>query len=171
MELYLIRHADAVALGEQGINEDADRPLSDEGESQTRALARALTGRGVHLDAVVSSPLLRARETAEGLRQVWPSPLPETSLTDELAPGGKRRKLVKLLRDLGVDSVALVGHQPELGQLVGWLIGSKKAQIDMAKAGVAHIACPDGPGKGKGVLLTLITPVWFGLNVPAEVKA
>ncbi len=59
MDLYLIRHADAVPLGEQGITDDAHRPLSAKGIIQTIALAASLGRMGVRLDKIVSSPLLR----------------------------------------------------------------------------------------------------------------
>jgi phosphohistidine phosphatase len=164
MDLYLIRHADALPLGEQGITEDAVRPLSDEGTAQSRALAAALTRRGIQLDALVSSPLLRAHQTAEGILNGLAQPRPGTWQCNALAPGGKRRKLGRFLRELKGNSIALVGHQPDLGRLAAWLIGSKKAQIDFAKAGIAHITCPEGPDKGKGILLSLMTPEWYLLQ-------
>jgi phosphohistidine phosphatase len=162
MELYIIRHADALPVGAHGITEDEARPLSKEGEAQARQLAAALNRRGIRLEKVVSSPLLRARQTAEGLVQALPDPRPELIARDELAPGGKRRKLVKLLRDLGGTAVAVVGHQPDLGDLAAWLIGSKKARIDFAKAGVAQITFADSPDKGAGTLVGLMAPEWFG---------
>ena len=61
-----------------------------------------------------------------------------------------RRKLARVLRALQCDSVALVGHQPDLGDFAAWLVGSRKAQIDFAKGGVAHLVCHDNPGKGAG---------------------
>jgi phosphohistidine phosphatase SixA len=54
-----------------------------------------------------------------------------------------------------------VGHQPDLGEWTAWLIGSKKAHIDLAKAGVAFLACPDGTRKGGGSLVWLVTPDWY----------
>ena len=82
-------------------------------------------------------------------------------MCDALAQGGKRRKLTRFLRDLGVDTVALVGHMPDLGEYAAWLIGSRKGQVDLAKAGVARIVCEGRPGKGDGVLTWLITPEWY----------
>lgn len=162
MDLYLIRHADALALGERGITHDEDRPLSERGETQARVLGAGLRRRGIGLDKIVTSPLLRARQTAEEILRVWSPPLPEIHVSPELAPEGRRRKLARFLEGLGADSVALVGHQPDLGELTAWLIGSRKAHVDFAKAGVAQVACPDGPGKGLGTLLLLLTPDWFG---------
>jgi len=162
VELFLIRHADALALGERGITHDEDRPLSERGETQARVVGGSLRRRGIHLDRIVTSPLLRARQTAEEIVRVWSPPLPEIHVSPELAPKGRRKKLSRFLRGLGVESVALVGHQPDLGELTAWLIGSRKDQVDFAKAGVAQIACPDGPGKGLGTLLLLLTPDWLG---------
>jgi phosphohistidine phosphatase len=161
MELYLIRHADAQPLGEAGIPNDAERPLTLAGRAQCPPLAAALQGRGVHLQRVVTSPLVRARQTAEGFLEHWAKPVPELQVCDALAPGGKRRRLTRFLRDLGVDTVALVGHMPDLAEYAAWLIGSRKAQVDLAKAGVARIVCQGTPDKGEGVLTWLITPEWY----------
>jgi phosphohistidine phosphatase len=162
MDLYLIRHADALPLGLQGITEDEARPLSDEGRAQARALGEALSGKGVRLDKIVTSPLVRARQTTDALLAGWSGTAPELVVCEEVAPGGRRRKLARFLRQLGGNAVDVVGHQPDLGRLAGWLIGSKKAQLNFAKAGVAHIACDDGPGKGAGNLVCLVTPEWLG---------
>jgi phosphoserine phosphatase len=65
VDLYLIRHADALALGERGITSDEERPLSEVGERQADAAARALQSRGILFDRLFTSPLVRARQTAE----------------------------------------------------------------------------------------------------------
>src|SRR5689334_17225849 len=115
MELYLIRHADAAPLGEDGVTQDVARPLTTKGEDQARTLASGLRARDVHLDMLLASPLLRARQTAERMLQEWSNPTPELRICEELAPDGKRRKLSRFLREIGVDRVGLVGHQPDLG--------------------------------------------------------
>jgi phosphohistidine phosphatase len=161
MELYLIRHADALALSDAGVADDGDRPLSDEGKAQSRALAVALQKHGVRLDGVVTSPLLRAKTTAEELLQNWTGPMPSMQVAEELSPGFKAKKLSRFLRELNLESIAIVGHQPDFADYLGWLIGARKAQIDLPKAGVAAIHLPDGPDKGAGVLLWLLTPAWF----------
>ena len=160
MELYLIRHADAQPLGEGGIEDDAERPLTAAGQAQCRALASALQRQKAHLDKIVTSPLLRARQTAEGLALHWTGAAPAQEVCEYLAPGGRRRKLTRFLRNLGAESVALVGHMPDLNDYLGWLIGSKKAQVDLAKAGAAHVHFDGDPDKGDGVLAWLVTPDW-----------
>jgi phosphohistidine phosphatase len=161
MDLYLIRHADAKPLGEDGIQDDADRALTTKGQIEAKALAAALQRRGVRLGLVVISPLLRARQTAEGMLANWADPVPALTTCDEVAPGGKRRKLSKFLRDQSAEAIAVVGHMPGIGEYAAWLIGSKNAQLDLAKAGVAHISCPDGPRKGEGTLNWMVSPAWF----------
>ena len=160
MDLYLIRHADAQPLGEGGIRDDAARPLTPVGHAQCGPLAAALQRCGVRLGVVVSSPLLRARQTAEGLLRHWSEPAPALELCDALAPGGKRRKLTRFVQELGHESVALVGHMPDLAEYAAWLVGSKKARLNLAKAGAARVEFDGTPEKGAGVLTWLITPDW-----------
>jgi broad specificity phosphatase PhoE len=64
MQLYVIRHAEAAEPGTAGANRDEDRPLTDSGREQGRVVARALRRAGVRLDHLLTSPLVRARQTA-----------------------------------------------------------------------------------------------------------
>ena len=160
MDLYIIRHAEAQPLGEGGIQEDAERPLTGEGQAQCERLAAALERQGVKLERIVTSPLLRARQTAEGLLKKLSAPWPELHTCDHLAPGGKRRKLTRFLRGLEAQSVAVVGHAPDINAYLAWLIGSKKAQIELAKAGVALVHFDEDADSGDGVLTWMVTPPW-----------
>ena len=161
MNLYLIRHAEAVPLGESGITEDAARPLTATGQAQVKSLASGLKHQGIYPTVVLASPLLRSRQTAEGLVAEFAAPAPEVRICEDLAPGGKRRRISRCVKDLGAESVALVGHEPDLSELAAWLIGSKKAALDLAKAGVACVKCKAGPGKLRGSLVWLVTPQWL----------
>jgi len=170
MELYLIRHADALLLGERGITTDEDRPLSEDGEAQARSLSQLLQHHAGHIDAIFTSPLRRARQTGELIVHDWPG-APELQNCDHRAMGERRRTLAKFLQQCGGNAVALIGHQPDLSEFAGWLIGCKKAQLDLAKAGVALIRCADRPGKGEGMLEWLVTPEWFSQGVAAKQKS
>ncbi len=161
MDLYFIRHADAVPLGEQGITQDEDRPLTDLGLEQARTVASGLQRHGIRLDLVLSSPLVRARQTAEGILRQWTLPAPELRFCDQLIPGARSKRLARYLKDLDGNSFGLVGHMPDLAEHAAWLIGSKRAQLDIAKAGIAHIHCDDKPAKGAGTLQWLVTPEWL----------
>ena len=161
MHVYLIRHAEAADLGTNGITKDADRPLTAKGQDQCRLAAQALQRHGVTFDKVVTSPLVRARQTADGILEAWPAPAPAVQVCDHLAPGGKARKLAEYLNGLRADAVAAVGHMPDLGAFAAWLIGSKKAMIDFDKGGAALIDCPEEAAKGGGRLLWLVTGAWM----------
>ena len=92
----------------------------------------------------------------------WKTPLPELQLCEALAPEmGQARKVTKFLFKLTANSVALVGHMPDLAEYAAWLLGSKKVQIAIAKAGVVKIECDSVPDKGAGTLTWLITPEWY----------
>ena len=161
MDLYLIRHADALALGEGNINEDSERPLSDAGERQSTAVGKMFAKRGIRLDKLIASPLVRAQQTAAILMRELPAPAPELITTDALVPNAKSRKLAKFLRSVTGERIGLVGHLPHLALWAGWLVGAKKSQLSFAKGGVAYVACGEMAGKGLGTLEWLVTPEWF----------
>ncbi len=171
MWIYLIRHAEAEALGSGTAQRDFDRPLTTQGQWQARALARALHKRGVVLDAVASSPLVRAHQTAVTLLEVLaPGLRPVTC--DELAldvwkPGKLSDFLANLpplgprLPNRGEKAVAAVGHMPQLAHYLDWLLGIDKSNLSLEKAGVACIRCDGEPRRGNGQLLWLVTPLWY----------
>jgi phosphohistidine phosphatase len=162
MELYLVRHAEAYRLGERGVTADEERALTERGEAQARQVGAGLQRRGVRPGLVLTSSLVRARQTADLLAAQWTAPAPEVQVCAALAPGAKRSKLARAVADLGQGQVVLVGHQPDLGEWAGWLIGSKKVQLDLAKAGVACVRCDEDVDKGAGTLLWLVPPEWLG---------
>jgi phosphohistidine phosphatase len=161
VELYLIRHADALPLGENGTTQDEERPLSAKGETQSEAVARALSKREIVLDKLYASPLVRAAQTASILLRVWAKPELILETCNLLAPGGKPRKLAKQLLKAEGEKIGLVGHEPDLGEFAAWLLGNKEAQIHVAKAGVVHILCEGIPSKGGGALQWMVTPEWY----------
>ena len=171
MNLYLIRHAQTADLAPDDTRDDAERPLTDAGKGQCAALATALHSRNVALDQVVSSPLLRARQTVEGMLEHWPAPAPEQLTCNALAPGGRAKKITRFLLGLNGENVALVGHAPDLAEYAGWLIGAKKAQMEFAKAGVAFIRFDGSPEKGEGALVWIVTPEWYAGASASEADA
>ena len=161
MELYLIRHADALPLGEQEITEDDHRPLSELGEQQAAALGRFVAKRGIKFDLVVTSPLIRAQRTAEILLKAAEFGDVEVVDSSALNPKARSKKLSRYLLRSNAECVALVGHLPHLADFAAWVIGGKKAEVEFAKAGIAHVSCGDSPIKGNGVLHWLVTPEFF----------
>jgi phosphohistidine phosphatase len=161
MNVFFVRHAEAMPLEKSGVNADADRPLTEHGHAQCRSLAAALLRLGIHLDLILTSPYLRARQTAQGLLDHWSQQRPRVEEREELAPDGKAGKLARYLRQQKPDSVALVGHMPDMARQVSWFMGSKKARLDLDKAGVALLEFDELPDKGTGVLVWLVSPDWF----------
>src|SRR5689334_14368077 len=132
MNLYFYRHADALPLDDT-MESDAARPLSEEGKQQVVRLAELIAPRALTFDVVLTSPTRRTRETAEGLMTHRGRSVAEVSGFDHLAPGGSTKMLMKYLRSLEAQTVLLVGHNPDLGEHIACLIGSRKAQVKLAK--------------------------------------
>jgi phosphohistidine phosphatase len=162
MNVYLLRHAHALDIGEQGIQTDEERPLSDQGKQQVELVADAITRVGLKFDQVLTSPLRRALETAQELARHLEMPESVVVPSKQLEPGVSSKKLMKRLRSLEATDVLLVGHAPDLNEHAAWLLGSKRAQVEIAKAGLAFIRCEESPRKGAGVLDWLLTPDLLG---------
>jgi phosphohistidine phosphatase SixA len=161
MDVYLIRHAEAVEREETGDLPDKDRPLTDAGWAQARGLATALPARGAKIERLFVSPLVRARQTAEPLALAWGLTGDAVVESPELAPEGRCRKVAKRVNKHWAAVVGLVGHRPDLNELAGWLIGDKLAQIGLDKGGVALIRISgDEMEKGTGELVWLLPANW-----------
>jgi phosphohistidine phosphatase len=155
MIVYLVRHAIAEERGSSW-PDDRERPLSEKGITRFRDISARLADRGVHVGAIFSSPLVRARQTAELLVPAW-ADVP-IQFVEELAPGGTPASLARTLADRAAhEAVALVGHEPDLGALAAWMIGAK-APLPFKKGGVARIDCGDTIKAGEGTLVWMVTP-------------
>lgn len=142
MNLYLMRHGLAVERGTPGYDSDRERPLTSKGERKVRRVAEALAKMEISFDAIFSSPLVRAQQTAEVLSDEMKAK-PKVQLTEHLAPGGSTKELVNLLQHLtdSPQEILLVGHEPDLGQLAGcFLAGGDGVAIVFKKGGVAKLA-------------------------------
>ena len=161
MDVYLIRHAEAVERDPAGGLADEDRPLTDAGRAQAARLARALPARGARIERLFVSPTVRTRQTADPLIAAWGLGGDAVIETEELALDGKIRKLVRRIAKQPAAVVGLVGHRPYLNELAAWLIGSKKARIMLDKGGVALIRVEDDElEKGCGELVWLLPQGW-----------
>ncbi len=164
--VLIVRHADALPLGENGIETDFDRPLSDLGFEQARSLAAGLTERGFVPDVLVSSPLIRALQTAEPLRELLNPEMHEVVIAERLSPGELRsKKLAAELRETGGQLIAIVGHNPDLSHFAAWLLGAPPTSFDLKKGAAAMLVFPDGIEKASGTLEWLVTPKWYQAGV------
>ena len=161
MDIYLIRHTEAVDPEQAGDMSDFDRPLTEAGRAQAEQLAKGLPIRGAHIQRLLVSPLVRARQTAEPLIAAWGLNGDGVVECDELAPGGRRRKLARRLTRQPAPAVGLVGHRPDLNDFAAWLIGNKRVRIALDKGGVALIRTDgDEVDKGAGELIWLLPERW-----------
>jgi phosphohistidine phosphatase len=141
VNLYILRHGMAVERGTPGFKTDADRPLTPKGKQQLRQIAGALRNLDLNFDLILSSPFLRARQTAEIVARSLKLKK-RLAFSDELTPDGDPKALIRQLNDLGPapENVLLVGHEPYLSQLVALLISGKAAtNIELKKGGVCKL--------------------------------
>ena len=118
VQLVIVRHAEA-APGEP----DELRPLTPAGRETARALGKRLSRDGVRLDAVVTSPLLRARETARELARASGV---EVRPDERLAPGATAEDVRAAAEEQGGETVAVVGHQPDCSRVAAALTGGEE---------------------------------------------
>jgi len=156
--LYVVRHAPAEDAG-PGIS-DFDRQLTDKGRRRFARMVRRLVERGLEIDLVATSPLVRCRQTADLLADLLPGQ-PRVAVVDPLAPGADWEAVVAWTVQQDAPRVAWVGHAPCVGRLVAMSIGDGSAAVRMQKGAVAAIALDDGPGQ-PGELLWLVSPDLLG---------
>jgi phosphohistidine phosphatase len=154
-ELYVIRHGLAETRGEAW-PDDTKRPLSDEGVSRMRKAARGLARMDVSLDVILTSPLVRTRQTAELVAGAFSSRPPIVAI-ESLAPEGSYQAL---LADLEKQSrrarIALVGHGPNIGDFAARLAGSRHP-FPLKKGAVCRVDVDALPPSGAGSLRWLVT--------------
>ena len=159
MLVLLVRHAKAeqrTLLG-LGLKRDARR-LTGAGRTRMRRVAKALNKLVPTLDVLAASPLVRARETAEIIAGRYD----DISVLDlvALSPGGSEQELLDWLREQHGDaSVALVGHEPDLGLFASWLLSGRKLPFSpLRKGGACLIRFAETPAPGGGVLEWWLPP-------------
>jgi phosphohistidine phosphatase len=155
MQIVFIRHARAE---ERALfKRDRTRALTQDGQRRMRKAARGLHALLPGLTQVVTSPLTRARQTAEIVAAVYDSV--EVVTLPALSPGTAPRAILAWLRTQPNDAVlALVGHEPDLGLLASWLlVGRPAGFVQFKKGAAALIEFAAAPAAGKGTLAWLLT--------------
>ena len=154
MDLLVIRHA--IAREPTNNTPDEERTLTDEGRREMHSVARRLREALPDLDAVASSPLIRARQTAEIVCEAYQL---DFAVVDALGPGGSREALLEWLRGRSEEHVAVVGHAPDLDELITWFAtGSTGPWIALRKGGVCLLKFPGKPEPGRAEIRWMLTP-------------
>ena len=168
MNLFILRHGIASDPGEDGLPKilaDAERPLAARGKQRLWGVTRAMRKMDVTFDAVVSSPLLRARQTAQIVTEALELRR-KLILTNELAPDGSPKALIEQLNELGprAKDILIVGHEPYLSQLMALLVtGGTTAVMDLRKGGLAKLEIEKLRYARCATLAWLLTPKQMAL--------
>ena len=157
-ELYIMRHGIAVVRGAD-FADDSRRPLTPEGKKKVKEIASGLKRLGVSLDWVVTSPLVRAVETAEIVAESLGPNVP-IDFCDALRPGGTPDTLITFLAKYpNRKRVLVTGHEPDLGWLATRLIGAgRHANLAFKKGGCCLLEFDQFPPKSPGDLVWWATP-------------
>jgi phosphohistidine phosphatase len=152
IELYLVRHAIAAERG-PNYPDDRERPLTSEGVARFKQVTEGLKDLDVKLELVLTSPLVRASHTAE-LLVAGVGGKPRLEMLEALAPGGRVAQVIEALAKYSkrAKHIALVGHEPDLGELAARLLRAR-GTIQFKKGAVCCLeldgAMPAGPGSLK----------------------
>jgi phosphohistidine phosphatase len=159
MNLYIIRHAIAVDEGSPEYEDDSQRPLTDKGKKKMRQIAKGLRALGVDFDLILSSPYIRAKETAEIIADVF-KVKEDIAFSDKLIPMGDPDLLISEMNEkYSAHSIALIGHEPQLTALVSLLV-AENVNVDMTlkKGGLCRLSADDLHHTRKATLEWLLTP-------------
>ncbi len=141
MNLYLLRHGIAVDPSAPDFARDAERPLTPKGRRRLRQIAEAMGALKISFDLILSSPYVRAKQTAEIVAKAMKR-RKKLKFTDELTPGGNPRSVIEQLNDLRPrpKNILLVGHEPYLSKLIALLTaGNTGMEIDLKKGSLCKL--------------------------------
>ena len=155
MRVLVIRHAQAVPQGTRDLR-DSHRPLTADGERRFRATALALARIVPKPDVLLTSPLLRARQTATLLAAAWTDI--EPTLEPALASGSVDAILGALEQHARGATVVLVGHEPTVSALLGELLGVVSSEAIVFEPGAAALLEVSSPARHSGRLVWFLPP-------------
>ncbi len=160
MKVLLVRHAKAEPRPRSGLSRQRDerRRLTPGGRKDMAKVAKGLRRLVPAIDVLATSPLTRARETAEVLARRYDHD--DIADVAALSPGSEPQALVEWLRGQRKGAlIVLVGHEPDLGGFAGYLLtGRRETFLPLKKGGACLIDLADGPAAGKGRLEWLLPP-------------
>jgi phosphohistidine phosphatase len=143
------------------VDKDVKRQVTKAGKKEVAKIAKNMQDMGVKLDVIATSPLTRAKQTAEIVKDEYDGGKLRMVEWDELKPSNDTKRVYERLRKLKDDSrVLLVGHEPHLSSIIGEIIAGKTTDvsIDLKKAGLAKLEVTRFKPKIDGRLLWLLTP-------------
>jgi phosphohistidine phosphatase len=148
--LYIVRHAIAEERGDE-YPDDSLRPLSSKGIERFQKVARGLRALDVSIDRILSSPLVRARQTADILAHEVDGRPTIVEVRALLPDGGYDEVCAALESCRGLSSIALVGHEPSIGKIGARLVGLR-SPLEFKKGAVCRVDVETLPPAGPGAL-------------------
>jgi phosphohistidine phosphatase len=140
MELYIVRHGIAIDREDPKCPPDPERYLTEEGVEKTKQVAKGMAALAASADLLLSSPYVRATQTAEIFAAALDYAKQKIRRTDLLLPGADPSLLFReLAKDKQSASVFLFGHAPQLDEIIATAVNSKRHITSLKKAGVALI--------------------------------
>lgn len=140
MQLYIVRHGIAIDREDPKCPADPERYLTEEGVAKTKQVAKGMAVLGITGDLFLSSPYVRAAQTAEIFANALDYAKQKIRRTDLLLPGAEPSLLFReLAKDKQASTVFLFGHAPQLDDVISTALGSKKHVTALKKAGVALV--------------------------------
>lgn len=156
MIIYLVRHGIAIDRTDPKSPPEAERPLTAKGVQKTRAAALGLAGLGAKPDVMVTSPYVRAAQTAEIFAEALGFSTEKIRVSDMLKPAANPADTVKEMPHWKAKELACFGHAPHLDLLIAYLAGARGPFTELKKAGVACFE--HASGHGRWVLRWVATP-------------
>lgn len=155
MQIWLVRHAIA-AERDEFEGPDAERPLTARGRKQFRSFVRWLETQASPPRAIITSPALRAVQTAEILRKGFGLKKREVAHSEPLSPGAEPTDLIAAALQATIESVAVVGHEPDLGRALSEFVGG--GEFAFGKGYVAAVEFAEHVALGRGQLRWFVGP-------------
>lgn len=156
MILYVVRHGIAVDRTDPKSPPEAERPLTAKGVQKTRSAALGLVAFGAKPDVLVTSPFVRAAQTAEIFAEALGFSPDKIRVSDTLKPSANPADTMKELSQMKAKELAIFGHAPHIDLLVAYLAGARGPFTELKKAGVACFE--HGNAHGKWMLKWILTP-------------
>jgi len=163
MLVYLVRHGIAVDREDPDCPPDAERPLTKKGIEKAQLVMKGLVELGAKPAMILSSPLVRALQTAEIAAKAFHYPKDKIRLTNALLPEADPIMLTRELARLSVKQLLCTGHAPHMDEFISHATGSRRSFTALKKAGVACVEFETGVAPGAGVLTALYSPRVFRL--------
>jgi phosphohistidine phosphatase len=156
MEVYLLRHGEALPKGTPGYPTD-DRPLTEDGIEKLTEAAKGIKNLAENFDVIISSPLIRALDTAKIAAEAC-GYYKKIVKTEYMLVGSPMRSLFNFLKEYNnKNKMLLVGHEPHLGYLASFLLGIEEHVIEFKKGGMCRLDISKFPSDKPGRLIWLLT--------------